>query len=89
MNLIYSHNYKSARAFAQDHEFLPDDWKWLEDANVLQHNPRADVFKVERWEDNPQREQIDEAMERFQKAHRLGTVVDVDAFHGKASAYLT
>ncbi|GAB3369076.1 hypothetical protein GCM10027431_15560 [Lysobacter rhizosphaerae] len=82
MNLIYSHSYNSARAFAMHHDFMPGDWKWLRDPDVLLHNPRSDVFKVEHWEENPQRDKIDEAMERFQRAHRLGTVVDVDAFHG-------
>jgi hypothetical protein len=82
MNLIYSHSYNSARAFAMHHEFMPGDWKWLRDPDVLLHNPRSDVFKVEHWEENPQRDSIDEAMERFQRAHRLGTVVDVDAFRG-------
>ena len=49
MNLIYSHSYSSARAFALHHDFMPGDWKWLQDADVLRHNPRADVFKVEHW----------------------------------------
>lgn len=82
MNLIYSHSLASARAYAMRHEFMPGDWKWLRDVEVIRQNPRADVFKVERWEANPHREQIDEALVRAQKGHRLGSVVDVDAFRG-------
>lgn len=82
MNLIYSHSYHSARTFALHHDLMPGDWQWLQDADVLRHNPRADVFKVEHWEANPHREQIDEALERAQKAHRLGSLTDVDAFRG-------
>lgn len=82
MNLIYSHSYASARAYAQHHDFMPGDWKWLQDVDVIRQNPRADVFKVERWEANPHREQIDEALVRAQKSHRLGTLVEVDAFRG-------
>lgn len=82
MNLIYSHSYASARAFAQHHDFMPGDWKWLQDAEVLCHNPRADVFKVEHWEDNPHRAQIDEALERARHNRRLGSLVDVDAYSG-------
>ncbi|QNP41691.1 hypothetical protein [Lysobacter solisilvae (ex Woo and Kim 2020)] len=82
MNLIYSHSYASARAFAMHHELMPGDWKWLQDADVLRQNPRADVFKVERWEANPQRDKIDEALTRAQKAHRLGSLTEVDAFRG-------
>jgi hypothetical protein len=82
MNLIYSHSLASARAYALHHEFMPGDWKWLQDVEVIRQNPRADVFKVERWEANPHREQIDEALVRAQRNHRLGSVVDVDAFRG-------
>jgi hypothetical protein len=82
MNLIYSHSYSSARAFALHHDFMPGDWKWLQDAGVLRHNPRADVFKVEHWEANPHREKIDEALERARQSHRLGSLTDVDAYSG-------
>jgi hypothetical protein len=82
MNLIYSHSYASARAFALHHEFMPGDWKWLQDPDVLRQNPRADVFKVERWEANPRREQIDEALVRALKSHRLGSLVEPDAYSG-------
>ncbi|GAB3380268.1 hypothetical protein [Lysobacter fragariae] len=82
MNLIYSHSRHSARAFALHHDFMPGDWKWLEDADVLRQNPRADVFKVEHWEANPHHAQIDEALERARKQHRLGALVDVNEGSG-------
>lgn len=82
MNLIYSHSYASARAFALHHDFMPGDWKWLQDADMLRQNPRADVFKVEHWEANPHREQIDEALTRALKRHRLGSLVEPDAYSG-------
>lgn len=82
MNLIYSHSYASARAFAMHHELMPGDWKWLQDADVVRHNPRADVYKAPRWEENPHREKIDEALDRARKSHRLGSLIDVDAFRG-------
>ena len=82
MNLIYAHSYASARAFALHHEFMPGDWKWLQDAEVVRKNPRADVYKATRWEANPQREKIDEALTRAQKNHRLGSMTEVDAFSG-------
>lgn len=82
MNLIYSHSYASARTFALHHDLMPGDWKWLQDADILLQNPRADVFKVEHWEDNPHRAKIDEALERARKTHRLGELVEVDAFRG-------
>lgn len=82
MNLIYSHSYASARSFALHHEFMPGDWKWLQDADVLRANPRADVYKVEHWKDNPRREQIDEALERARRSHRVGLVVEADGSPG-------
>lgn len=77
MNLIYSHSYASARAYASHHELMPGDWKWLQDAEVVRQNPRADVFKVERWEANPHRARIDEALEHARQRRRLGSLVDV------------
>jgi hypothetical protein len=77
MNLIYSHSYASARTFALHHDLSPGDWKWIHDADVVRHNPRADVFKVERWEANPHRQKIDQALERAREAHRLGSLIDV------------
>ena len=82
MNLIYAHSYASARAFALHHEFMPGDWKWLQDADIIRQNPRSDVFKVERWEANPHREQIDEALERARVSHRLASLNEVDASSG-------
>ena len=78
MNLIYSHSYTSARIFAQQHEFMPGDWKWLQDADIIRQHPRAEVFKAERWDANPHRDKIDEALARALKTHRLGTLHDVD-----------
>ena len=79
MNLIYSHSLASARAFALHHEFMPGDWKWLHDADVVRQNPRADVYKVEHWEDNPHRGKIDLALARAHESHRLGSLFEVDA----------
>ncbi|QDH68961.1 hypothetical protein [Marilutibacter alkalisoli] len=77
MNLIYSHNYATARAFAMREELMPGDWQWLRDAGVIRQYPRANVFKVPRWEANPRREQIDLALQRAAESHRLGTLTDV------------
>lgn len=77
MNLIYSHSYASARSFALHNDLLPGDWKWIHDAEVVRHNPRADVFKVQRWESNPNREKIDLALKRAAESHRLGVLVEV------------
>lgn len=79
MNLIYSRSYATARIFALQHEFMPGDWQWLQDANTIRRNPRADVFKAANWNANPHRAQIDEALERARKTHRLGSLNDVDA----------
>ena len=76
MNLIYSHNYATARTFALANEIAPGDWRWINDSGVLRAYPRADVYKVSHWEDNPHRKDIDEALARAQKAHRLGTLTD-------------
>ena len=76
MNLIYSNNYNTARAFAFAQELAPGDWKWIKDARVLRDYPRADVFKLTRWETNPHRADIDAALHHAQKAHRLGTLTD-------------
>lgn len=78
MNLIYSHSYRSAHAFALHHDFSPGDWLWIRDADVIRHNPRADVFKVERWESNPHRAKIDLALQRARESQRLGSVVEVN-----------
>jgi hypothetical protein len=82
MNLIYSHSYASARAFALHHEFMPGDWKWLQDADLLRQHPRSDVYKVSQWEANAHREQIDQALDRARKAHRLGSLNEVDGANG-------
>ncbi len=76
MNLIYSHNYAAARTFALSQELAAGDWKWIHDAQVLRAYPRADVYKVTRWEANPHRDDIDAAIERAAKDHRLGTLTD-------------
>jgi hypothetical protein len=79
MHLIYSHNYATARGFAERNDFMPGDWKWIQDADVVRQYPRADVFKVAHWDANPHRAQIDEALQRARESHRLGSVTDVDA----------
>lgn len=79
MHLIYSHNYATARAFAQRNEFMPGDWKWIQDADIVRQYPRADVYKVGHWGANPHRDKIDEAIERARESRRLGTVNEVDA----------
>lgn len=81
MNLIYSHNYAAARAFAHNHELVPGDWKWINDARVLKHYPRADIFKLSRWEANPHRANIDAALHRAGKEHRLGVLTDYSQTH--------
>lgn len=82
MHLIYAHNYMAARNFALAHEFMPGDWAWLHDAGVLRQYPRADIYKAPRWEANPLRPQIDEAIERARRERRLGTVVEPDGDSG-------
>jgi len=82
MNLIYSHSYASARTFALHHDFMPGDWKWIQDPGVVRQNPRADVFLVPKWESNPRRESIDVALDRARKSRRLGSVTDVDGSNG-------
>ena len=76
MNLIYSHNYATARTFALANELAPGDWKWIHDGRVLRDYPRADIYKVTRWESNPHRDDIDAALQRAEKEHRLGTLTD-------------
>ena len=76
MNLIYSNSYAAARVFALAQELAPGDWKWINDGQVVRQNPRADVFKVTRWEANPHRAEIDEALKHAEQRHRLGTVID-------------
>ncbi|QSX78895.1 hypothetical protein [Agrilutibacter solisilvae] len=82
MNLIYSHSYASARTFALHHDFMPGDWKWIQDSNIVRQNPRADVYRVPKWEANPKRQKIDEALEQARRARRLGTVTDADGSPG-------
>ena len=77
MNLIYSHSYASARTFAMAQELMPGDWKWITDGNVVKQNPRADVYKVPKWEANPHRTDIDEALQQAREKHRLGSFIDV------------
>lgn len=76
MNLIYSNNYATARTFAFAHELAPGDWKWINDARVVKEYPRADVYKVSHWDANPHRDDIDAALQRALKEHRLGTLTD-------------
>lgn len=76
MNLIYSHDYATARTFALAQELAPGDWKWIHDGQVLRDYPRADIYKVAHWEANPHRDDIDAALQRAEKDHRLGTLTD-------------
>jgi hypothetical protein len=76
MNLIYSNNYATARSFALSQDIAPGDWKWINDARVVREYPRADVYKLSRWEANPHRADIDAALQRAQQDRRLGTLTD-------------
>jgi hypothetical protein len=76
MNLIYSHNYAAARAFAHDHQLVPGDWRWIYDARVLKHYPSAYIYKVPHWEANAHRADIDAALRRAEEEHRLGMLID-------------
>ena len=57
---------------------MPGDWKMLQDAEVIRQNPRADFYKTVRCDDNPHHAQIDEALDRALKTHRLGSLHDLD-----------
>jgi hypothetical protein len=81
MNLIYSHNYAAARDFAHNHELVPGDWKWINDARVVRDYPRADIYKVSHWEANAHRADIDAALNRAGKEHRLGMLTDDSGPH--------
>jgi hypothetical protein len=76
MNLIYSPTYASARSFALAQELMPGDWKWIKDGRVIREYPRADVYKIQHWDANPQHADIDAAMERARTKHRLGSLID-------------
>ena len=76
MNLIYAHSYASARVFALHHDLMPGDWKWISDPGVVRQNAWADVHVAPRWQQHPHRDEIDQALQRARKAHRLGTVND-------------
>ncbi|KAB8191050.1 hypothetical protein [Marilutibacter maris] len=82
MNLIYSHDYATARAFAQHEELMPGDWQWIQDADVVRQYPRAVIYKVPHWQDNPRRARIDLALQRAAETHRLGTLIDLVEGHG-------
>lgn len=82
MNLIYAHSFATARNFAEHNDFMPGDWKWIQDADVVRQHARADIYKVAHWEHHPHRDHIDHAIERARDSHRLGTVVEVDAGGG-------
>jgi hypothetical protein len=77
MNLIYANNYTSARTFALHQDLMPGDWKWIGDTDVIRQNPRADVFRLPRWEQNPHHAEIDEALTHARDTHRLGTFTDL------------
>ncbi len=76
MNLIYSSNYASARSFALAQELAPGDWKWIKDGRVIREYPRADIYKVPRWDANPHHADIDAALDRARESRRLGSLID-------------
>ena len=78
MNLIYARNAAAARAFALEEELMPGDWKWIQDADTIRQYPRAHIFKLPRWRENPHRAWIDVALQRAAGAHRLGTLTDLE-----------
>ncbi len=78
MNLIYARSAATASAFARDEALMPGDWKWIQDADTIRQYPRAHIFKLPRWQENPHREWIDAAMQRAADAHRLGLLTDLE-----------
>jgi len=76
MNLVYAHSRASARTFALHHDLMPGDWKWISDAGVVRQHSRADVYVAPDWSAHPHREDIDPALQRAFRAHRLGAIND-------------
>ena len=76
MNLIYSHSYHSARAFAYKQELAAGDWKWINDGSVIRDYPRSDIYVIPRWDENPHRRDIDAAIAHMRDKRRLGHVSD-------------
>ncbi|MBB1087834.1 hypothetical protein H4F99_04945 [Lysobacter sp. SG-8] len=78
MNLIYARSFATARAFAHTEELMPGDWKWIQDADTIRQYPRAHIYKLPRWQENPHRVWIDAALQRAADAHRLGLLTDIE-----------
>jgi hypothetical protein len=76
MNLVYARSYPSARIFALHHDLMPGDWKWISDAGVIRQHSRADVYVAPDWNSHPRRDDIDPALQRALKSHRLGAIND-------------
>ena len=76
MNLIYANSYASAHTFALSQELAAGDWKWISDGRVIRDYPRADVYKVPRWDANPHRADIDAALDHARAARRLGSLTN-------------
>jgi hypothetical protein len=76
MNLIYASNYAAARSFALGQELAPGDWKWIKDGRVIRDYPRADVYRLQHWDANPHRTEIDAALAHARERRRLGTFID-------------
>jgi hypothetical protein len=77
MNLIYAPDYSTASTFALHYDLMPGDWKWIRDARALRDYPRAEIYKVPRWDMHPRRPEIDAAMQRARSRRRLGMLTDV------------
>jgi hypothetical protein len=76
VNLIYARSHASARTFALHHDLMPGDWKWISDSSVVRQHSRADVYVAPDWNGHPHRDDIDPALQRAHKAHRLGAIND-------------
>ena len=76
MQLIYAHNYRSASLFARQNDLMPGDWRWINGPRAVSDHPRAEVYKIPRWDNHPLRAQIDAAVQRATSKRRLGAVTD-------------
>lgn len=77
MQLIYAHDYRSASLFARQNDFMPGDWRWINGPRALSDYPRAELYKIPHWDSHPLRAQIDAAVQRAERRHRIGRVTDV------------
>ncbi|MFL6591992.1 MAG: hypothetical protein ACJ8GK_04695 [Luteimonas sp.] len=76
MQLIYAHDYRSASLFARQNDLMPGDWRWINGPRAVSDYPRAEVYKIPRWNSHPLREAIDAAVQRASKKRRLGPITD-------------